>query len=64
MGGSREGANPQSRGLGCLQKLVLPARVLGATERSVFRADIGFHKVIKSISNRKERRKKLTKTWT
>lgn len=27
------------RGLGCLQKLVLPARVLEATERSVFRAD-------------------------
>lgn len=33
------GADPQSRGLGCPRKLVLPARALEATERSVFRAD-------------------------
>lgn len=43
---------------------VLPARALEATQRSVFRADNRIHEVIKSISNRKQRRKKVTKTWT
>lgn len=57
MAGSRVGADPQSRGLRCPRKLVLPARAIEATKKLT----IAFHKVIKSISNRRERRKKVTR---
>lgn len=53
--GRKVNAGPMGRGLGMCQK--------GYREEVIFELIIAFHKVIKNISNRKERKNKVAKMW-